>query len=322
MITDVKQLLKRVGMLRSYVFLMLLRAPFDVISTCIHALFLKEAYFSIEQMNSTRLTITCAIFGVACCILFLYNGIVWRAFGSMYVRLSGKLRKEFVGKIIDQPLSVIEQKTKGDILTRINQDIGMAVQMLGGPLNLPHFMIASVNIVISSLILLSMDASILLLVWTFVLPHVLVNQKVVARRCAKYQKEVQLATGELATVFGTLITAADDIMLYDAQDLVVHQYKLCCDDIYKARMKIVKRNALGSGLIPIFGLFGYLVLIIYGGEQIANQNMQFSDLIGMLQIRGSILLGTLMITNCCVKLALNAAGIKRVNEVMDGGNDG
>ena len=322
MITEIKELLKRVGMLRTYGFLMLLRAPFDVLSTCIYAVFLKEAYYSIEQMNSTRLTITCLIFGVASCILFLYNGIVWRMFGSMYVRLSGKLRKVLIGSIIEQPLSVIEKKTKGDVLTRINQDTGMALQMLGGPLNLPHFVIALLNIVISSMILLPMDAGFLFLVWMFVIPHVLVNQKAVAKPSARYQKEVQLATGELTTVFGCMITAADDMILYDAQALLVNQYKICCDEIYKARMKIVTRNALGSGLIPMFGLLGYLVLIIYGGEQIANQTLQFSDLIGMLQIRGSILLGSLMVTNCCVRLKINATGIKRVNELMDGECDG
>lgn len=81
--------------------LMVFRTPFDAISMIVHTFFLKEAYSSIEQNNSVRLTLTCVIFGIVSCILFLYNGIVWKTFGPMYVRLSGKLRKEFIGRIID-----------------------------------------------------------------------------------------------------------------------------------------------------------------------------------------------------------------------------
>lgn len=321
MVKEIKRFLDITGMLKKYLLLLLLRIPFDALFTFLQAIFLKKAFDAIEKGNKESLLVTCILFGIASCFLFLYNGTVWRLFGAMYIQLGGKLRKTIIRKISKQPLRAIEENSKGDIMTRINQDAGMALQMLGGPINIPHLVVALFNIVISSVLLSIMNFKMLLLVWVFVMPHVLINQLIIVKPMTGYQREVQKATGTLTTVLSSMITSADTAILYDAQEFMMREYEKNSNAVFKARMKIIKRNSIGSALLPIFGLGGYLILLITGGNSIAKGNMSLGELTAIFQLRGGVLMSGMMFINSMVNLKLNLTGAIRVIEMTGGEKD-
>jgi len=82
-------------------------------------------------------------------------------------------------------------------------------------------------------------------------------------------------------------------------------------------MKIQKRNALSFGILPLFGLSGYLVLLIVSSGWIANGYFTFGDLTAAFQLRGGVLLGSLMLINCMISIQANLASVHRLNETMD-----
>ncbi len=318
MFREVRKFFKTTGRLNQYLYLLLLRVPFDAMFTFVQAKFLRAAFTAIEQGSQESLNKVSVLFGIASCVLFLYNGTIWRAFGTMYIKLGGKLRRVMLQKISDQPLDVIERNSKGDILTRINQDAGMALQMLGGPLNVPHLMLALINLTVSSVLLCRFNLKMFLLVWLFVIPHVIINQLVITRPMAKYQAKVQKATGDLTTLLRSMILSADTAILYDAQEFLIEQYEKKSKAIFRARMKIICRNTLGSALIPMFGLGGYFVLLTVGGNSIADKTMNFGDLTAIFQLRGGVLMGAMMVISSMVNLKINMTGIVRVNEMTGG----
>lgn len=309
------------GIRKNYLGLLILRAPFDALFTFTQATFLKKAFQAVSSREEAELFKVCAIFGIACCFLFLYNGTVWRAFATMNIKLGGKLRRIMLQRISELSLSTMEEKSQGDLLTRINQDAGMALQMLGGPLNIPHLVVAFINITVSSVMLLSCDIQILLLVWLFILPHVFLSQAVIAKPMTRYQTGVQKAAGASTTVLSAMINSADTAILYDAQGFLMQEYDKCSKIIFLEKMKMVKRNTLGSALIPLFGLGGYLTLLMIGGNSIAKGNMSFGDLAAIFQFRGGVLLGAMMMINSMVNLKVNLTGAMRVKEIIGGQKD-
>ena len=82
-------------------------------------------------------------------------------------------------------------------------------------------------------------------------------------------------------------------------------------------MKIHGRNAVGGGTVPLFGLSGYLMLLIVSSSWIGEGYFTFGDLTAAFQYRGAILVGSLTLLNCLVTLQGNMAGIRRLNETMD-----
>lgn len=318
MFREMRRFFQTTGRWKQYLCLLLLRAPFDAMYTFVQSKFLREAFTAVEIGSQERLWKVCVIFGIASCFLFLYNGTIWRAFGTMYIKLGGKLRRVMIQKVSEQPLDIIEKNSTGDIMTRINQDAGMALQMLGGPLNIPHLLLAMIHMLVSSILLCQYNLNMLLLVWLFVVPRVIIHQLVIARPMTGYQSDVSKATGELSTVLRSMILSADTAILYDAQELLMEEYVKKSKAIFRARMKMIYRNTLGSALIPMFGLGGYFVLLMVGGNYISNQTMNLGDLTAIFQLRGGVLTGAMMAISSMVNLKIHMSGLIRVNEMTGG----
>jgi ABC-type multidrug transport system fused ATPase/permease subunit len=321
MLKDIRTLLRNSGMQRIYYMLLLLRMPFDALLTLVQAIFLKQAFRAIQCRDNPRLLEVCILFGIESLALFLYNGTVWSRFGPMCVRLGGRLRRAMLNKLCELPLRVIEEKSQGDIITRINQDTNMALQMLGGSVNIPHFAVAAVKVVAISVLLLVMDFKMFLLVWIALLPHILLNQIVIVKRMTQYQTEAQKAAGAATTVLSSMIDSAGAAILYDGQEYLLKEYEKCSKATLAAKMKIIWRNTLGTALIPLFGLGGFLVLLLAGGGMISKGIMSFGDLTAIFQYRGGVQSGVMLMLNCLGNLKINRAGAIRVNEIIGGQKD-
>ena len=87
-------------------------------------------------------------------------------------------------------------------------------------------------------------------------------------------------------------------------------------NLRRANMKIRNRNALGAAILPLFGMGGYLILIIVSSTWIANGNLTFGDLTAAFQYRGGVLSGSIMFINSVIAIGASMAGIKRINTTM------
>ena len=81
-------------------------------------------------------------------------------------------------------------------------------------------------------------------------------------------------------------------------------------------MKIRFRNALDAGILPFFGMGGYLTLLIVCGGWIAEGRFAFGDLTAAFQYRDGVLLGSLELINCLISVHASMAGVRRLNETM------
>ena len=83
-------------------------------------------------------------------------------------------------------------------------------------------------------------------------------------------------------------------------------------------MKIHARNALSAGILPLFGLGGYVTLLVVSGSWIADGLFTFGDLTAAFQFRGGVLIGSLALINCLISIQASMAGVRRVNETLKG----
>jgi hypothetical protein len=59
-----------------------------------------------------------------------------------------------------------------------------------------------------------------------------------------------------------LITCADIAVLYDGWDYLMKHFKQSSRSLLQANMKMHHRNAYSSAILPIFGMGGYMTLLI------------------------------------------------------------
>ena len=114
-----------------------------------------------------------------------------------------------------------------------------------------------------------------------------------------------------------LITDADTILLYDAGKLMMKNCNESSRKLMKVNMKIHVRNALSDACMRLFGIGGYLIILLIGYRLIYNGKMAFSDVVYCFQIRGSIIAGIFMLITCLNNLKANAVCIKRINNTLE-----
>lgn len=313
MLLEIRKIFKITGNGWWFIFLILLRSPINILMTIINALFLQQAFNAITRNSSSQLTNACVVFGVASLFIFLYNGIVWSVYATpLSTRLESRLRIKLFSKISSLSYERIEALPQGEWLTRLNSDVQMPFSE-----SWPHMAIAIVNISISAFILWRMNPTVLGWVILFVIPHVLFNQFLIARTMPNLNKKSLETTAQNTGEMTALITCADVAALYDGQNYLMKRFEKSSLDLYRANMKIRTRNAMSAGVLPLFGLGGYLTLLIVSSGWIADNHFTFGDLTAAFQYRGGILLGAFMLINCLISIQANLAGIQRLNKTME-----
>lgn len=312
---DFLNLTTKLGIRRKYIFLLILRAPFDAFRTWMLSCLMRTAFLCVETGDSDKLLTKCIIYGLICVLLFFYNGTIWSIYAAFAARMEVRLQKMLFNKMINMPYKQIGSHSGGEWITRLNSDIHGAFVLMNGPFNIPHAVVSVLNIALSSVLLVRCSFTLFLSICLFVFPHLYLNYKLAGKQMPELKEESQKALAESTSSIKPLITEADTILLYGAGDLMMKHCEESSRKLMKVNLSIHMRNALSSAALRLFGAAGYLVILVVGYNIIYNGIMSFSELVYFLQARGSVLAGLLMLTTCVNNIKANSACIKRIHEM-------
>lgn len=315
--SDLGKLIKRMGIRRKYLFLLLLRSPFDAFRTWMLASLLKFVFLCVEKEDSGSLLKICVVYGLLCAMLFIYNGSIWSRFAAFSAKAEVWFQEKLLEKILSLPLKRIESRQSGDWLTILNSDIHGAFTMMNGALNIPHLAVSVINILVSCCLIFKRSLLLAGMTWIFILPLLLINHKIVLKAVPQLKEKSQTAIAENTTAIKPLITEAETILLYDAQKLMMKSCNEKSRNLMRVNMKMHVRKALSNMGMGLFGIGGYLAMLLTGYGLIEKGTMAFSDLVYCFQIRGSVLGGVLMFVTCLSNLKVNSVCVRRLNETLE-----
>ena len=302
---------------KSFLVLLLLRCPFDFFLTTYYANLLEYSFDAMERQNERQLYEVFALFLIATIFLFLYNGIIWSLYAAYVTRMQAVVRKKLFSHISKLSYQTVSKVPSGEWVTRINSDTQVASNLIGGSLNLPHGAVASFNVLASTFVLLHLNIELFLLSVCFILPHVFLSQYLLARPMTALKEKSQEELSQLTCWIEPVITASEVVQLYDAKQFLHRKIQESSLALRTANMKIHRKNAIGSSLTPIFGITGYLAMLVLGSYQINAGGSSFGELTKVIQYRGGIVSSIMMLMNCSIQIRGNMAGVKRVNEVIE-----
>lgn len=314
---DLSKLVKRMGLWRKYIILLLLRSPFDAFRTWLLANLMKSIFRCLETDNSGALLKLCVVYGLLCAALFAYNGIIWAKYAAFSAKAEIWIQKKMFEKILSLPLKRIDSRLSGEWITRLNSDIQAAFTMMNGPMNIPHLAVAIINTMLSCLLMLNRSLLFLGITWMFAIPQLVINYKTVLKATPKLKEESQNAMAENTSAIRPLLTEADTILLYDAKELMMTNCAENSRRLIEVNMKMHVRKDISDMSMRLFGIGGYLMILLIGYRFIYNGTMAFSDVVYCFQVRGSILSGMFMLITCLNNLKANSVCVKRINETFE-----
>lgn len=312
------KLLKRMGIRRKYIFLLLLRSPFDALRTWMLANLMKSVFFFLETEGSAAgsLLKTCVVYGLISTMLFVYNGVIWSMYAAFSARAEAWLQRKMLEKILSLSLRQADSRFSGEWITKLNSDIQAAFTMMNGPLNIPHLAVSVINTMLSLVLMLRCSPLFLGVSGLFLLAPLFFNDKIVFKPISRLKEEAQNAMSENTSAIKPLITDADAILLYDAGGLMMRKCDESSRKLLKINMKIHMRKALSDAGMRLCGIGGYLVILFIGYGFVCNGTIAFSDVVYCFQVRGSIIVGVSMFITCLNNIKANSVCVKRIQDTF------
>lgn len=314
---DLSALLKKMNIRRRYIILLILRSPFDILRTWMLAGLMRAVFSCLETENTDRLPVVCVCFGVAGVLLFLYNGTIWSIYAAFAAGTEGMLQRMLLHKLLRLPVERMEGQRGGEWLTKLNNDIHMAGILMNGPLNMPHMVVSLINTFLSSCLMLRDSLPMLIATWAFLLPHLLLHERIVLRSLPGLQEEAQRALEESTAAIAPLITEADTILLYDAGPMLIKRCGECSSRLMKINSSMHLRKTAGTVVLQLFGSGGYLFVLFMGYQFMRSGRMDFSDVTYCFQIRGSILAGMFMLMASVSNIKTNSVCVRRIRTALE-----
>lgn len=312
-----RRLLKKMGVWRKYIFLLLLRSPFDALMTWLCANLMRSVFGCLETDHADALLNRCIEYGLLCALLFFYNGMIWAKYAVFSSKTEIRLVKKMFDKVLSLPLKRINSRYSGEWITRLNSDIQAALTMMNGPLNLPHLATAIINILLSCLLLHRSSILFLGITWLFAIPPLVIHYVIVLTSIPRLKEASQNALADNTSAIQPLLTDAETIVLYDAAELMMKNCAKSSRNLMKINVKLHVRRAIGDVSMRLFGIGGYLMILFVGFRLIEHGSMAFSDVVYCFQVRGAALSGMFMLLTCLNNLNINSVCIQRIHDTLE-----
>lgn len=314
---ELSKLMKKMGIQRKYIFLLLLRSPFDALRAWMLANLMKAVFLCLEACDGGRLWVVCITYGLICALLFFYNGTVWSLYAAFSAKVEAGLQRILLRRLMSLPLKQVDGRFGAEWITRLNSDVQAVNMMMSGPLNLPHAVVSVINTMLSSFLMLGSSRLLFVVAWVFIIPHLFLNYGVVLKYAPKWKKKAQRAVAESTAAIKPLVTEAESILLYDAGELMMEKYQESSRRLMKLNLGMQMRNALSSAVLRLFGCGGFFAMLAVGYTLVLKGRMPLAEVMYCLQVRLSILTGMFMLFNSMNNIKANSVCAERVNNVLE-----
>ncbi len=237
---------------------------------------------------------------------WLLNGIVQRTVFSM--------REQIADKLDVLPLAYFDHQPRGELLSRVTNDIDNIAQSLQQTL---QQMVQSVLMVIGVLIMMLTVSPLLTLVAVITIPLSIIAVTQIAKRSQKKFAATWANTGELNSQVEEAYTGHALVKVFGRHREVEAEFNQRNQQLYEAAFGA---QFLSGAIMPIMGFvsnLGYVVIAVIGGLQVANGQISLGNVQAFIQYSRQFTQPINQIASMMNLLQSGVASAERVFEVLD-----
>lgn len=198
---------------------------------------------------------------VLCCAGAVFSYLQQFIMAIVTQKVSKKLRSDINKKINILPLSYFDKTTKGDILSRVTNDVDTISQSLGSSIaNLISSLVLFIGVIIMMfktnwiLALVTIGASLFGFMFIFLL----------VSKSQKYFNRRQKCIGDLNGHIEEIYTNHETVKSYNAYDNEKKEFALLNDNIYRTTWKAQFMSSLMGPIMNFVGDFSYVAIFVVG----------------------------------------------------------
>ena len=237
---------------------------------------------------------------------YLLNGAVQR---SIYT-----LRSQVEDKINRLPLSYFDKQTRGELLSRVTNDIDNISQALQQTLSQ---LLTSLLTVIGVTIMMFVVSPVLALIALVTIPLSIVVTTVIGKRSQKLFIEQWKSTGELNGHIEEAFTGQSLVKVFGRQREVDAVFAERNSTLYKASFGAQFISGLIMPTMFFIGNLNYVAIAVVGGLRVASGTMSLGDVQAFIQYTRMFTQPLTQLASMANLLQSGVASAERVFEVLD-----
>ena len=237
---------------------------------------------------------------------WVLNGIVQR---TVYI-----MREQVANKLDALPLSYIDRQPRGELLSRVTNDIDNIAQSLQQTL---QQIVQSALMVIGVLIMMLTISPLLTVVAVLTIPVSIIAVMQIAKRSQKKFAAVWANTGELNGQVEEAYTGHALVKVFGRHREVEAEFENSNQGLYEAAFGA---QALSNSIMPIMGFIGnlgYVIIAVVGGLRVATGHITLGDVTAFIQYSRQFTQPINQIASMMNLLQSGVASAERVFEVLD-----
>ena len=283
--------------------------------------YLKDyAYYLVEVKAREHGALTVlAWLCVITAFAFLVRNI-FRYIGSLMliyyrVGVAKDLRTSMYQKILTLPVSFFTEQRKGDMMSRMSNDVG---EVEGSILGSLVELVNSPFMLISTLITLFYLSPELTFFTLLVLPVMGTLIALIGKSLKKQAHEAQTEMGNIFSIVDETLKSAKVIKIFNADKLLNNRFTTSINKWLNAAVGVGKKRELASPMSEFLGSITFLIITWYGGKQIIeNQSLSPEEFLVFLAMFFQILPPAKNLANSISTIQKGGPALERVIEILD-----
>ena len=283
--------------------------------------YLKDYAYYLVEVNAKEhgaLTVLAWLCVITAFAFFARN--IFRYIGSLMliyyrVGVAKDLRTSMYQKILTLPVSFFTEQRKGDMMSRMSNDVG---EVEGSILGSLVELVNSPFMLISTLITLFYLSPELTFFTLLVLPVMGTLIALIGKSLKKQAHEAQTEMGNIFSIVDETLKSAKVIKIFNADKLLNNRFTASINKWLNAAVGVGKKRELASPMSEFLGSITFLIITWYGGKQIIeNQSLSPEEFLVFLAMFFQILPPAKSLANSISTIQKGGPALERVIEILD-----
>jgi subfamily B ATP-binding cassette protein MsbA len=271
---------------------------------------------SITKRGSvSTLALICILIVVSIFLKNLFLYLAYYILNPLKNKIVNRLRNELYEKILHLPIGFFTEKKKGDVISRMTNDVGEVESSVVGTLEGWVRDPLTIIITLAFLIFISFQLTLFVLLCIPIVGFVIGR---VTRSLKKQSKEVALYYSESVSILDETLSGLRVIKAFNSEPLLKSKFFENNDVLLATKNKIGYRRDMASPLSELLGVMIFAAILYFGGQLVLGGKFGLTGslLITYLGVFYNMINPTKTLSTSFSNMRKGSAAIERIEEVL------
>lgn len=270
--------------------------------------------FIAANGQGKALALMCLFIVILALLKNFVNYISLFSIARIRTSVSRDLREKLYKKVLDLPVAFFSNERKGDIISRMTNDLmEIEFSVIG---TLEALLKSPIMIVISllTLFIISWKLTIFSLLFLPVSGYMIAR---IAKSLKNAAGRGKSSLGDLISIIEETLSGIRILKVFNAEKQFKQKFDRMNDFYFKLMHRLYRREYLSSPMSEFIALMVIAILLYVGGKIVISGEMGGEMLIGYLVVFSQIIQPAKAFSDAIFKINKGAASLDRINEILD-----